>query len=187
MTPSRDPRPAPASSLIRRILDLALLRAGPQDLPYSPVLTRNLVGLCLLLGVLYAGLLDVAEAPSRLALSLGLLLALPWVLLQWRGRGERYPQTLAALAGIDALFTAAFLPIAWVAKQNLPIEPGADLDPGQAAMGWLVLALFGWKLMINGSIFKHALELPHALGVLLALSWFAIEFGLDYWLIGAGA
>lgn len=187
MSESRDPRPVPDSSLIRRILELALLRAGPQDMPYSPTLSRNLVGLTLVFGVVYAGVLEVAEAPSRLALSLGLLIGLPWLLLHWRGHGERYAQSLAALAGTDALFTALFLPIAWLAKQNMPAEAGASLDQGQIAVGWLVLALFGWKLMINGNILRHAMDLPHALGVLLALGWFALEFGLDYWLIGAAA
>lgn len=170
--------------LIRRICTFS---AGPQDLPYSPVLTRNLVLGAAAVSLGFAWLMDVQNPVIRVGLSLLLMLAVPQLLLGLRQRSERYPQTLAALAGTDMLFTLGFIPIAWMAKSNLPAEAGATLDPGQVALGWAMLAVFGWKLVVTGHILRHALDLPSAIGVLLSLAWFGVELALDQALLGSPA
>lgn len=170
--------------LARLLIDLCLLRRGPQDLPYSPGLTRNLVLFGLLCDVLYVAALEVENAAPRVALGLAMALGLPYVLLAWRRRSERYAQTLGALVGTGVLFTAIFLPLALWASQHAP-EPGVEtLTTEQIAAGWMVLGLLGWKLAVNGHILRQALDLPRSAGLALALGWFLLEFNLDRLLFG---
>lgn len=171
--------------LLPLLVDLCLLRRGPQDLPYSPRLTRSLVLLGLGCDLLYVALLEVQGALPRVVFGLALTLALPWWLLGWRQRRERYAQTLAALAGSGVLFTLLFLPLALWAQQHVPAEGVETLTREQLAAGWLVLGLLGWKLAVNGHILRHALDLPRTAGLALALGWFLVEFNLDRLLFGA--
>ncbi|MCB1554383.1 MAG: hypothetical protein KDJ14_11310 [Xanthomonadales bacterium] len=174
-------------SLIVTLWRICTFSAGPQDLPHNPALTRNLVLASALSGLLFTVLMDAAQPLPQVLLAVLLLLAVPHVLLDLRGRRERYTQTLAALAGTDALFTLGFLPLALVAQRDLPVEPGGDLDPAQLALGWAMLAVFVWKLVVVGHVFRHALEIPRAVGVLLALAWFAAELTLVQAVLGSAA
>ena len=169
--------------LFALILGICLLRRGPQDLPYSVGLTRGLV----LLGV-GADLLFVQFAEGgddgllRVAFSLLLTLGVPWAILRSQGKGARYAQTLAAYAGTGVLFTLLFLPVA-IKAQGLPM-PDPELPPtrDQLIVGWTTLLLVGWKLAINGHIWKHALDWPRIGGLLLAAGVFLLELGLVRWL-----
>lgn len=166
-------------SLLRLILGLCLLQRGPQDLPYSPALTRGLVVLGVGVDLIFLSWIDSGDAGfGRLGFSLLLLLGVPWVVLGWRARRERYAQTLAAFAATGVVFTIAFLPVAL--KASVLPAPDIDVPPTreQLVVGWLTLGLVGWKLAINGNIWRHALDWPRAAGVLLAVGLFVFEIGL---------
>jgi hypothetical protein len=173
------------SALARQLIALCLLRRAPQDLPYSPALTRHLVLLGFAIDVVYVSLLEVEQPWPRLLFALAMSLGVPWLLLQLRGHGARYAQTLAALAGSGALFTLAFLPVALWTRQFAALG-GSGVEPGveQMAAGWVVLLLLGWRLAVNGHILRHALDLPRWAGALLAIAWFLVEFSLDRRLFG---
>lgn len=175
------------AALLSLLVDICLLRRGPQELPYSQALTRNLVLLGVGCDLLYVSLLEVPGGVPRVAFGLAMTLFLPWLLLSWRGRPERYAQTLGALSGSGVLFTLAFLPLALWARQHMPGEGVETLSREQLAAGWLVLGLLGWKLAVNGHILRHALDLPRSAGLGLALVWFLLEFNLDRLLFGVDA
>lgn len=173
--------------LLRVLLDLCLLRAGPQDLPYSIGVTRGLVLLGVGADLLFVSMLESADnSLLRIVLSLLLMLGLPWLLLSSRRLQARYAQTLAAFAGTGVLFTLAFLPVAIQASQ-LP-TPDLEATPTreQLMVGWITLGLVGWKLAINGNIWKHALDWPRAGGLLLAVGVFLLEIGLMRALFATG-
>src|SRR5687768_10500973 len=110
--------------------------------------------------------------------SLIIALLLPWVLLRSRGLGARYVQTLTALVGTGVLFTLAYLPVAWLAS-DLPVpDPAATPTQKQLIVAWLTLALVGWKLAINGHVWRHAMGWPLAAGLALAVGIFMLEIGL---------
>jgi hypothetical protein len=166
-------------ALVRLLVDICLLRRGPQDLPYSQELARGMV-------LAFAGVklgsalwLDIPDPFLRSLLSLALLLALPWMLLAIRGHRPRYLQTLTAFAGTGLLFSLLFLPVVWLAADLPPVAPDVTPEPAQLAVGWLTLALLGWKLVINGHILRHALDWPRIPALLLALALFLIEFGVS--------
>ncbi len=170
-------------TLLAQLVDICLLRAGPQDLPFSPTLARNLIVASVVLDLFYAALLDMPQPLLRIGLSLALLLGAPWLLLSLRERQARYVQTLTALAGSGLLFTAAFLPLALFAADMPPLKPDVAPAPGQLLFSWLTLFLVSWKLVINGHIYRHALDWPRLPGLLLAFGLFLLELGLDQTLI----
>jgi hypothetical protein len=163
-------------SLLRLLIDLRLLRRGPQDLPYSPALTRGLVLLGIGADLLLVRWVDAGDdGLMRLVFSVLLLLALPWIVLGLRDRRARYLQTLAAFAGTGVLFTLAFLPVALQAASLPSPDPDAPPTREQLVVGWSTLALIGWKLAINGNIWRHALDWPRAGGILFAVGLFVLE------------
>ncbi|MBB5016640.1 hypothetical protein [Rehaibacterium terrae] len=171
------------ASLLPQLWQLCLLRIGPQDLPYSPALSRALV-----VAALAAGLLNAAAADAlgehllpRLLVTLAFLVAVPWLLLRLRGYGNRLAQTVAAIAGSSLLYALAFLPLSLLTADFDPAEP----LPAQVLAGWIGLFLTGWKLAINAHIWRHALGLPFAAAVLLAVGLLLVQVGLGRLLEGA--
>lgn len=160
------------AALLRQLLELCLLRRGPQDLPYSPPATWGLLGGLVMLQVaLGAG---QGLAPGALALRAGITLlftaGLAHVLLATRGFGNRGAQTVMALAGSNLLFVLASLPVVFSIAGQI-----ADGDTSGPALPIALLAvvLFLWKLRVEAAIWRHALEIPAlaalALAVLLVL------------------
>jgi hypothetical protein len=164
--------------LARQVADLCLLRGGPQELPWSPALTRNLVLLLAAVELLQAALLGLADPLPRVLVGLGVLLGAPWLVLVLRGRLNRFMQTLAALAATGLVFTVAFMPLALLVRDLPGGDPTSPPSGGQLLVGWAALLLLGWKLMINAHIYRHALDWPRVSATLLVLALFLIELGL---------
>ena len=168
--------------LLASLWRICLLRAGPQDLPYSPRLSHGLVLLGLgidLLFVRYAG--EGESSLARTLFSLVLLLVLPWLLLAWRERSPRYAQTLAAFAGTGVLFRLFFIPIALQALRMPPLLEGQAPTPGQSLVTLAAFFAVGWRLAIEGHIWRHALDWPRYAGLALAAALFVAELALARW------
>lgn len=186
MNSEREPGPEAPTPPLLQLWRICLLRAGPQDLPYSLALTRGLVLLNVGADLIFVTLVEAGSNDSaRIGLSLLLLLGLPWLMLNARGLPARYAQTLAAFAGTGVIFAFAILPIAIYAA-DMP-RPDLEVAPTreQLLISWLSLGLFGWKLAINGHIWKHALDWPRVGGLVLALGVFLLELGVIRALVGA--
>ena len=166
-------------NLLRQRGDICRFRRGPQDLPYSPAIFRGVVLCSAGAGLLFARVVYGSDRGiAELAVSLLLMLAIPWLLLTVRGVPSRYSQTLIALAGTGILFTLIYMPFA-SALAGLPAV-GPDTVPTRQhlALAWVTLALIGWKLAINGHIWRHAMNWPMFGGVALALGTFVFEIGV---------
>ena len=182
------PREGSFGTLLRLMLELCLLRRGPQDLPHSPALAQGLVLLGVGVDLLLLRWLDEGDDPLlQIACSLGLLLVLPWILLALRQRTERYVQTLSAFAGTGILFSLVYVPIALKSAALPPPVAGQAPSGEQLLIAWAALLVVGWKLAINGHIWRHALDWPRAAGLLLAVGLFLAEVGLMRSLFAGGA
>ncbi len=153
------------------VRDLLLLRRGPQELPHSQTLLGTLALATVGLGAwIELRVLDVPDASLsvlRVALLVGVLLAVVWGILRWQQKSSRFLQTASALLGVGLVFdlvTAAILLLA------LPLpEKGADLDSMQVLAGALSLVLVAWQLVVTGHVFRHALDVSLQIGVRFAL------------------
>jgi hypothetical protein len=175
------------SRVLRLLLQLCLFRSAPQDLPYSPRLAQGLVLLAVGINLVFMRLFDLGDAaPADIALSLALLLGLPWLLLALRQRLPRYVQTLSAFAGSSVLYMLAVLPLVQPIKDLPPPSPDVPPSAPQALIVVLWLGLLGWKLAINAHIWRHALDWPRGAAILLVIGLFLLELALGQMLFAAG-
>lgn len=168
--------------LLRQLLDICLLRAGPQDLPYSPALARGLIALQIGVNLLYAMATDMEHPLARILVADAVLLGVAWTALAWRDRTPRAPQTISALFGCSLVFLTALMPLALAAtalRPELPVTASSDVDPRYALVALAMMLLLGWKMIVNGNVYRHALDWPHGAGILLALGAFMLQQGLD--------
>lgn len=150
------------------MLDLCLLRKGPQDLPDSFLLLVLLFGFDLFISGLAAATHSDFPA-SLLETSISALLLGGYVtILLWVSRHpERMVRTCAAAFGADALMTLVALPILLL---------GA-LDGG-LWVSVLLLASLVYSLVIFGNILKVALGIGWALGLALSLVFNILSMSL---------
>ena len=156
------------AALLRQLIELCLLKRGPQDLPYSPpalsAVGAGLVAVQLAFGATQG--LQAAGLAGRAFVTLFMLFAVVPALLRWRGFGNRALQTQLALAGSSLLFALAMLPTA------VALLPHAqDPDPPPQVLGFALAAivLFFWKLRVDAAIWRQALEIRPGQAYALAL------------------
>ncbi|MGI9343083.1 MAG: hypothetical protein ACR2QV_09535 [Gammaproteobacteria bacterium] len=156
---------------VQTLLNIALRKLGPEDLPDSGFL----VGLTLVGYVLMqVPLAWIAYGPSNAILSTIivsalLLVAFIWVLLRVAGFRQRYRQTLTALLGTSALLSLMSLPF------SVWREATVDLQAASALPSIFIFAIMLWSLAIDGHILSRALSRPFAIGLMLSISYFFVH------------
>lgn len=161
------------AALLRQLIQLCLLRVGPQDLPYSPAGLALMAGglLALQLGFGASQGLEGMGLVARAAVTLFLLFGVTAHLLRWRGFSNRTLQTQLALAGTTLLFALVMLPNAMAL---LPHVGSKSPPAGVTVFALVAIFLFFWKLVVDAAIWRQALELrvgpAYALSVGLLLA-----------------
>ncbi len=163
-------------ALVDLFWQILLLRRGPQDVPDAPVLTGLLAALYVLVS-LPLGLTSFGgwgRSLGAVLLELALSAALLFAALQVRGHAARWRQTYAAILGTGTLIGVLALGYRLLGTL-LGLTPLADL---------LDLAFLVWSLVVLGHILRHALEIPMALAIVLALAYTMFLVGLlAQWLL----
>lgn len=171
--------PTPAMPLLKLLIQICLLRTGPQALPAAPkLLSRSLIAY-VTVGVIALMTTHGFRAALVAALAdAALMLVLLQVALVWRGRRARFLQTATALAGTGAVLGLLLLPV-------LGLAGGGTEVGALASLLWLLL--FGWSLAVAGHILREAFETQLPVGVLAALVYFLLSFGLVDRILGGTA
>ncbi len=157
-------------ALLRFFAELALLRRGPQDLPVSGLLAGLLAAASLVLGAVNGremfGGIGAAFGANLLdlLLTIGFLLAL----LRLRGRVARWQQTASAFFGLAVLAGLVALVVAAAGRAFGALELATLIN--------LVIAV--WLHLALGSVLRHALDIPLAVGVLLMLGYTVLALNL---------
>ena len=152
--------------LLNVLLGLLRLRAGPQDLPVSWPLTALVFAVFVALGILTSQGLGGEDNAGRTLLSVFIQLLAVMVLLRLRGHPERLPQTLLA-------FAATGIVVSLVAFGFL-VQADPERNQPLLALAWFVV--FGWSLAVDANIYRHALAVPMAQGVLISV----VVLGISY-------
>ena len=147
-----DLNPEGVAPLARLYTDIAFLRRGPEDVPFS----RRVLGLTviayMLLSLLLSTLMPVV-ADNRIALiavDSALGLGWYWVVLRLAGHPERFLQTVAAIFGYQTVLQPAFVAVTWLFLRYMK-------DPTwQAPVSLLLLVLAIWMLAVNARILRSA-------------------------------
>lgn len=157
-------------ALFDLIVDICLLRKGPQDVPASPAL----LGLSLAAYGLSGLLALLVSMPPSTALfqalaDLVLLAGFTYGILTVMNYGARFAQTLTALAGAYTLLNLIALPlIFWLERAST--ETAAPVLPSL-----LLLALMGWSIAVMAHVLQQALSTSRPMGIFYALGYLVIS------------
>jgi len=151
---------------LKRLIDICLLRAAPQDLPVSRNAMLGSLAAYAAAGVV--GVLDVLTLENAIvaaAVDTLLLAAVTHLVLQWRRLENRLTQTLSALAGCGALLSL----LAWGAA-------GLVREAFQPEWIWAVFLV--WYTLVFGHILRHALSITLAAGIAASLLYLVFSIGV---------
>jgi hypothetical protein len=156
-------------ALLRQLIDICLMRRGPQDLPYSPSATLAMVACLLAVQLAFASHqgLPAAALAARVAVTLCLLLAVTRALLASRRLENRSTQTVLALAGTGLIFSLAMMPMALALQPHLE-----NKEPPPQVMAYALgaLVLFVWKLRVEAAIWRQSLDIASLPAIALTLA-----------------
>lgn len=166
--------PALMLAIFNTLVEICVLRRGPQDLPRSvswTVLAAVAFAVAFVAQAWIAGVPDNSLAQA--ALDLTLSTAVTAGLLHWRGLGGRLPQTLLGLFGTGVILNLISAPLARWALDESAAEPVR----GVAFAGLIVLII--WNLAIVAHIYRNALNISFAHGVFIAIAYFIVWMQLN--------
>jgi hypothetical protein len=172
-------------ALFARIIDIVLLRAGPETLPASPGLLAVLVAVNLAVTATVLTLIPSSRDLSVLELIVSALVPLLWyqVAFALANKPERFVQTMIAFFGVNILFqpllgplVAALLP--YMAKPDPAVAP-------PAALSLLFLLVSVWLLVVWVRVVRAAFEWPYFIVVIFIFGQTIAAIFVDLMLFGA--
>ncbi len=167
--------------LLTLLWDICRLRRGPQDLPYSPQLLGIVCVFHLALQQIIARVLGVAqETLGAGVLSLVFNLGVLYLLLNLRDKRSRFVQTALAIICCAIVFSVLLVPIALMFGPG-PQSP-AEVTSSHLLLMITALLILAWKLVVDGNILRHSLDVPLIFGIGIAVLWSIAE-----WALGAAA
>ncbi len=153
-------------AFIQPFLRLCLFNANPQDLPASRVLLNVLLILNVLAGLaLILPTYGFSIALLETLFELVLLCGFVWIVLQLRSVPERYLQTLNSLLGVSVIMSILVLPLVY----SLARLPEGQPPDGLTAFAYLVI--FGWAIMVDAHIYRHALSTNMFIGLAVSIAY----------------
>lgn len=166
----------PFMPLARLLIDLLLLRRGPQDMPASTnVLYGAAVAYCILLFMQVRIIAPVGSAIFQAVVSTVALGLYTYTLMRLRGYPGRVRQTLVALFAAGATFsllnlgpTAVMAPFILALSQSGPVATIPQPSPVAAVAG---AALAFWTLAVFAHVYRHALQSRFWLGLAAAFGF----------------
>lgn len=152
------------SGLLHKFMQIALLRAGPQELPGVSMVLWIAVGAVFLTS--FAGLLfayPFVDALMRCVAAIAIPAAIVYAALQVKQRQSRFIQCYAAICGASAAVYVLAMPL-------MPVFFSASVSTLSGKLIVMVILLLDvWMLLITAHVFKHTFDVGMATGVSLAL------------------
>ena len=161
-------------ALLQAFFQIVMRRLGPEDLPDSRLLV-------LLTLVAYIAMQTLPAfqvygwspvVPEAVVIDVALLTSALWLLLRITAHADRYRRTLTALLGTGALLTLPLIPL------NFWLQVFTQAGHAPAGPSIAILILLAWSLMVQGHILSRALSSSFAVGLLLSIGYFVINYGV---------
>lgn len=165
---------------LQKLLAMMILRAAPQDLPYSKGLLAGLAAMYVFSGLI---ILQTTISPDDAFIDVifGLLVqgVFTWAVLSALGKAPRFVQTFSAMLGIGMLLNLLAWPV-FAVLSDTTVDDGI-----KSAMSLVFLMLISWEILVKGYIFMHALEMRMIGALALSFSLFFITIALSQLLFPA--
>ena len=163
--------------LFRLFIDVALLKKGPQDVPYSVFLFTLLFVVVFVSDIILLQIpgpegraytfVDVLKA---LTITYCILLSMLYLVFYMQKKTNRYLQSITALTGFGLLVNILQFPIIFLIQLAL-----INKISGMVIMiSLLQMFLFGWILVVNYHIFRQAFSSSMLFAAGLSLSYFTL-------------
>jgi hypothetical protein len=150
------------------LANMLRLRGGPQNLPASWPLMIFIVTVYLVQNLITGQQLEDESAAAKSLLAICLQVVVLGGLLYWRRHMERFAQTLSALAGVGVIFNT----ITWALLAQ------SDPASNQPLLALTWFAVFIWSLFVDANIYRNALSVPFAMGMLVTVLTLAMSYVL---------
>ena len=166
--------------MLKTILALLVLKAAPQDLPYSQKLTVQSAVAYIFSGIF---VLQTTISPDKmlggLILGLFIQIAFTYVILRALNHRARFLQTACAVIGVGVVFNL----LSWPVLSVLGDEAASEAL--QSSMSLMFLMLISWEVLVKAHIFRHALDMKMIGALALSFSLFFISVTLSQLLFPA--
>lgn len=161
------------SRLLAFVLDVCLLRRGPEDAPAHPYAAASAVVINFAL-LTWTFARNGAEIPVLPAAQVTLVpLLVIWMFLNASGRPERFPQTIFTVYGVSFFMNLVATALLLINDPDAPLGLLAAL---------IYLSVFVWSFVVDAHILRRALSSSFALGMLLAvLLYITNDMLLSWW------
>jgi len=148
------------------VVDIILLRRGPEHLPASTMLLGVTIGVYFVVDSIVAASLSLL-VPKRVAsLAIGVTATLVWyhVALSVVKKRERFAQLLTALFIVSTVFTPLFMPMVSMvmAQQEAKQQPSA-------LFMLLMLGVLAWAVVVYVRMVRSAFEWPWPAALLMII------------------
>lgn len=160
----------------RLVIDLLLLRQGPQDMPGGTTVLYGAAAAYFILLFLQTGLIaPPGSAIFQALVASGVLAAYTMMLVRVRGYPHRGVQTLSALfasgAAIKLLMLGPTLAVAPFFHALGEVSSPAQLPKPSAAAMLAFVVIFFWGVAVTAHIYRHALSSSFWLGLASAVGY----------------
>jgi len=156
------------SDILLNLVKMLRLRSGPQNLPSSWSLMIFMVTAYLVQNLITGQQLEDESAAAKSLIALCLQIVVLAGLLFWRRHSERFAQTLSALAGVGIIFNT----ITWA----LLTQSDPSINQPLLALVWF--GVFIWSLFVDANIYRNALSVTLAIGMLVTVLTLAASYVL---------
>jgi hypothetical protein len=142
------------------VVDIVLMRRGPEQLPASPALLATVVTLSVIGSTFMAFVSPVSVPVALLQGLVGAAVMLLWfrLALQLAGKAERFLQTMTAVFAVNVLFVPVMVPLVGALLPYL--EKPDPKVPVPAALLIITLLVGLWALVVEMRIVRSAFECP---------------------------
>lgn len=170
------------TALVEALIDIALRRRGPGDLPDSTAFVAMTAAAYAAFSAVQSWMLfGWQDLFGRTATDLLLAGGLIWLLLLATGRRRRFRQTTSAVFGTGALLSPLVIAV-------LALKEPAAANQLLAVVVWAVsVAVIVWYMLIVGHILRAALETGLFTAMALAVAYLLGSAALLTWLFPSGA
>ena len=153
-------------ALFSVVVDIILLRRGPEQVPASTVLLAVTVAIYLAISAMVVASVATTDGNWPVELIIGAASMLVWyqVALQLAKKRERYPQTMTAMFGVSTIFAPLLVPMMSSVAASVQVKQ----QPSQF-ITMLALFLLVWMIVVFVRIVRAAFEWPWPAALLLVI------------------
>ena len=166
-------RPSLVLMLTRRLLEIMLLRRGPQDVPYSLSLLVALLVFYMASGVVVlTTTLTPGQAVANMALDAVMLCVFSYICLALLNYKARFVQMVSALAGIGVLYHLLAWPL------FVQIHDVQAQEQSATITALLMLLLISWQVLVFAHVFRHAMQMSMMRALALSFGYLFLSMSV---------